>query len=317
MPAYNAAGTIGAALQSILGQTLRELEVVVVDDGSTDGTAGVVEAVRDPRVRLVRLPHEGLVPALNAGVASARADWIARMDADDLAHPERLAKQLELTATCDVIGCGVRIIGAGEGYALYADWLNGLTDHDAIMRERFIESPLAHPTVLMRRALFEKAGGYRDMGWAEDYDLWLRFAALGARFGKTHEVLLDWVDTPKRTSRVDARYTEAAFIACKAHHLKRGPVPERCIIWSAGPVGARLGRALRREGVVIESFIDIDPRKIGNTRGGSPIRDATSLDPERSPVVLSAVASRGARALVRADLQRRGFVEARNFWCSA
>lgn len=317
MPARNAAGTIADALRSVLNQDWTDLEVIVVDDGSTDGTADVVRSFADSRARLLQRSAEGLVPALNAGVSVARADWIARMDADDVAHPQRLTKQMELTGACDVIGCGVRIIGAGEGYARYAEWLNALVGHDAIMRERFIESPLAHPTVLVRKRVLTQAGGYRDMGWAEDYDLWLRLAALGARFGKSPDILLDWFDTPKRTSRVDGRYSEEAFLRCKAHHLKRGPVPERCIIWGAGPVGARLARALRGEGVVVERFIDIDPRKIGNVRGGSPITGVETLDPERDPVVLSAVASRGARDLVRAELVRRGFTEGQNFWCTA
>lgn len=317
MPARNAAATLLRALRSILDQSFRELEVIVVDDGSTDGTGALARSLADPRVRVVSRPGEGLVAALNVGIAHAKADMVARMDADDIAYPERFARQLELLRSHDVVGCGVRIVGAGQGYALYAAWLNSLTTHEAIMRERFVESPLAHPTVLMRRAVLDAVGGYRDMGWAEDYDLWLRLAAAGARFAKTSEVLLDWVDTPERTSRVDERYSPSAFHACKAHHLRRGPVPERCVIWGAGPQGTRLARALRGEGVTIERFIDIDPRKIGRVRGGSPIAEADSLDPKHDPIVLSAVASRGARTLVRADLSRRGFVEGQSFWCSA
>ncbi len=320
MPARNAEATIEAAVASISAQTLTDLELVVVDDGSSDRTARIVAriATTDRRIRLINGASLGLVPALNRALDAARAPWLARMDADDIAHPERLERQMRLTDNADIIGCGVRIVGAGEGYARYATWLNSLVTHEAMMRERFIESPLAHPSVLMRRATVLALGGYRDMGWAEDYDLWLRAANEGARFAKEPQVLLDWIDRSDRTSRVDDRYGEEAFQACKAHHLVLGPLAaKRCSIWGAGPTGARLGRALRKLGVVVTRYIDVDPKKIGSTRGGSPVIAATDIDRERDVPLLAAVGARGARELVRAELVSRGYVEATDFWCVA
>ncbi|HSI04080.1 MAG: glycosyltransferase [Myxococcota bacterium] len=320
IPARNAEATVEAAVASMTSQTLRELEVVVVDDGSSDRTAAIVArlAAADGRIRLIRCEALGLTPALNRALQEARAPWLARMDADDIAYPERLQRQMCLTTEADIIGCGVRIVGAGEGYARYASWLNGLVTHEAMMRERFVESPLAHPSVLMRRATVRELGGYRDMGWAEDYDLWLRAARAGARFAKAPQVLLDWIDRGDRTSRVDDRYGEEAFYACKAHHLLQGPLAEkRCTIWGAGPGGTRLGRALRRQGVTITRYIDIDQKKIGQMRGGSPVIAVADIDRSIDVPILAAVAVRGARELVRAELVSRGFVEATDFWCVA
>jgi glycosyltransferase involved in cell wall biosynthesis len=320
IPARNASATIDAAVASMQAQTIRDLEIVVVDDGSTDDTAVRVAAAagRDARVRLIKTPAMGLVPALNLAITAARAPWLARMDADDVAHPERLEHQMQLSDSADIIGCGVRIVGGGDGYARYGAWLNGLCDHDSILRERFIESPMAHPTVLMRRTTAEGLSGYRDMGWPEDYDLWLRAAAAGARFAKVQRMLLDWTDRADRTSRQDVRYHEEAFYACKAHHLARGPLSGgRCTIWGAGPVGTRLARALRKEGVTVSRFIDIDAKKIGSVRGGSPIVGMDELDGDADAPLLAAVAARGARDLVRTELSARGFVEGRDFWCVA
>ena len=97
MPAYNAAGTIGQAAISLQRQTLADFEVVAVDDGSTDGTGEILDELSsaDPRIRPIHLPHSGLIPALNAGIEACPGDLIARMDADDICHPERLRMQVE------------------------------------------------------------------------------------------------------------------------------------------------------------------------------------------------------------------------------
>ena len=99
--------------------------------------------------------------------------------------------------------------------AAYEAWQNGLTDHDSILRDLYVESPFAHPSVVYRREPVERAGGYRALGWPEDYDLWLRLAAAGARFARLPEVLLYWRDRPERFTRTDPACTLEAFRACR------------------------------------------------------------------------------------------------------
>jgi glycosyltransferase involved in cell wall biosynthesis len=182
MPVWNAAATVGAAIASVRAQTLESWELVVVDDGSTDATTAEIEraAAGDTRVRLLRRAHGGVVAAANAAAAEARAPLIARLDADDVMMPGRLAAQVALLASRPEIGVASSLVEFGvdrataRGYALHVDWINSLLEPDEIARSRFIESPVANPSVMFRRELIGHHGDCADTGEPEDYEQWLR-----------------------------------------------------------------------------------------------------------------------------------------------
>lgn len=176
MPARDAEPFVAAAVESILGQTYRDLELVVLDDASTDGTRRILESfASDPRVRILDGPGRGLLAALNAVCAGARGEYLARMDADDVALPDRLARQvgfLETHPRVGAVGGAVELIdehGEHVGAAAYpvrpAEVAAALRSYNC----------LPHAAVTMRRAAFESCGGYR-LSYTEDYDLWLRMA---------------------------------------------------------------------------------------------------------------------------------------------
>jgi len=329
LPVRNGMPFLEAAVASLRRQTLSDLEVVALNDGSIDETGDILDrwAAGDPRVRVVHLPASGLVAALNAGLACCRAPVIARMDADDVSHPRRLELQLEVLERrpdVGVVSCGVKLFPRSEvaqGFRIYEEWLNGLRTHDDMSRERFVESPVAHPSAMVRREVLEHAGGYRDIGWPEDYDLWLRLFETGTRFAKVDRLLYFWREHQDRLTRRDARYSSDAFIRCKAHFLLRGPLAEdrRVVIWGAGRTGRRLSRYLSEGGARIEAFVDIDPAKIGRRLRNRPIVSFDALQDllERGTVVLAAVASRGARDLIRDRLNALDLVEGRDYWCVA
>lgn len=185
LPVYNAAAYLRAAVESVLGQTFRDFELIAVDDGSTDGSGALLaELARlDERVRVISRPNTGIVGALNDGVAAARADLLARMDADDAAEPGRLAAQYAHMAAepgCAVLGTGAWLIDArGEVVGRH---------EPALEPERIMGHLLAgdggvllHPTILMRRAALDAAGGYRrEYELAEDLDLYFRLLRQGA-----------------------------------------------------------------------------------------------------------------------------------------
>jgi glycosyltransferase involved in cell wall biosynthesis len=331
LPCYNAARTLAEALDSLACQTLRDFEIVCVEDGSTDETRELLSAwqERDSRLKVFYQPHAGIITALNAGLQVCSAPIVARMDADDRAYPERLRLQaayLDCHPEVDVVSCRVAGFPDGElreGFRIYIEWLNGLLSDEQIRREIFVESPLPHPSVAFRRDAVLRAGGYEEHGWAEDYDLWLRLYLAGSRFAKLPEVLLDWREHPARLTRSDGRYSLENFLRLKAFYLWRGPLRGRdaLIIWGSGMVGRRLGKQLLRLGAPLAAYIDIDPRKIGSRRHGKPILAPEELpDCWRSyqnPVLLAAVGARGARQLIRWRLEALGLREGQDWWGAA
>lgn len=327
LPVFNAAEFLPACLDSLGRQTLREFEVVAVDDGSTDGSAEILKqrGRRDHRFQILERPHSGLVPTLNGGLEACRGDMVARMDADDIMHPRRLEMQLEALRAdreISVISSLVKHFPANrvaEGFRLYDNWLNSVLDHQQMARERFVESPVAHPSVMFRKEAIVQVGGYRDRGWPEDYDLWLRLFEQGGLFDKVPKTLMFWRETSGRLSRTDRRYSSHAFLKCKAHFFARGPASGNTtvVLWGAGPNGKRLHRYLTEQGATIKAVIDIDPAKIGRMVRGSQVFAPECLPEmlDEQTIVAAAVASRGARQLIRDRLINLGLLEGRNFWC--
>lgn len=323
LPVYNTAPLLGMALESILAQTLEEFECLVIDDGSTDTSRQVAMgyARRDSRVRLLPLDrHRGLVFALNAAVAASRAPYLARMDADDIALPQRFALQLaRLESEPDLAVIGSRVAyqpdGPGTGgLADYVQWQNSVIEPQEIRRDLFVESPLVHPTVLMHRRDLDAVGGYRDRGWPEDYDLWMRLLTRGRDAAKHPETLLVWRDRACRLSRRGAAYRLEKFRRLKWHYLTRGwlRAGESVQVCGAGPTGRWWTRELLRGGFSVTAVIDIDPRRIGRRCRGVPIVDYGALDGGGGRV-LAAVASGKAREDIRCHLRGAGLVESRDF----
>lgn len=327
LPIRDAERTLPEALASLEAQTADAVEVIAVDDGSSDGTPGILEerARGMPGLKVYTTPPRGIVPALRLALSAACGRYVARMDADDRCPPRRIELQrdrLRDDPAIGMIGSLVRIFpeeAVREGLEAYERWINSLVTHEEIARDLFVECPLAHPSIMVRREELIALGGYVDRGWPEDYDLVLRYAAAGYRLEKVPEVLLEWREGPGRLFRRDPRYGKEAFWRIRAHHLAAGPLrgARRVWIWGAGEGGRRLSRALIAEGVVIRAFIDIDPRKIGSTRRGLPVLPPEGLEPEEGEVILAAVAARGAREEVRERLRALGFAEGEHFICAA
>lgn len=190
LPCYNAAAYLQATLDSLSAQSLRDFECIAIDDGSKDATHAILQAhaARDPRFCIISRENRGLIASLNQGIAAAQGEWIARMDADDIAHTDRLEKQLALLEKtgADICGSWIRFFGDRQG-----EW--HLPEHDVAIRAHLIFNvALAHPTVLAR-ASWLKAHPYRpENEFAEDYGLWCELTLAGAKFCNVPEVLLDY-----------------------------------------------------------------------------------------------------------------------------
>lgn len=326
MPVRNEASFLPQALRSLAAQQFTDWELVAVDDGSTDDTPLLLSqaAAQDPRIRVLQNEGQGLVAALNCGLASCRAPLVARMDADDVAHPERLAEQVRFLAAHPEVGLVATSFRhfprqhVGMGMAGYEQWQNQLLSHESIIADLFVESPFVHPSTMIRRDLLERVGRYRDMGWAEDYDLWLRLAAAGTRFARLPRLLFFWRERPERATRTNPAYTPDAFRRCKLHHLQQGFLKgeREVILAGAGLEGRAWYRLLREVGVRVTLWVDIDPRKIGRELHGAPVIAAGELKCGGSKLLMT-VGARGARSVVRKSVAEAGFREGANAICVA
>jgi glycosyltransferase involved in cell wall biosynthesis len=249
LPVRNARPWLLRSLDGLWQQSFRDFEVIAVDDGSSDGSAEMLEAAaeRESRLRVVRTPGQGLPASLNLALRSSSAPIVARMDADDLVSRNRLAQQhAHLTAHPEtaVVGSRVRLFpgsAVGAGMGRWITWHNALLTHEAMTREALIDSPLVHGTAMMRREWLERIGGWTSQPWPEDLDLWIRLIDAGARLDKCPETLYAWRQHPASATRRDPRYARAQFDALKLDTLER---------WLLGPdaaphvlgVGTSLGR---------------------------------------------------------------------------
>lgn len=321
MPVRNAVETLQAAIDSLIAQTLKAWECIVVNDNSDDGTAAILKAAaaRDKRIVPLISRGKGIVDALNTGIATASAPVIARMDADDISLPPRLERQYDHllgNPGTGLVSCLVEHGGSARsqaGYARYVTWINTLITHDEIALNRFVESPLAHPAVMFRKKFVDAFGGYRNGNFPEDYELWLRWLEAGVRMEKIPEKLFYWSDSDDRLSRTDARYAFMSFYAIKTGFLARwlaqnNPHHPDVVVWGAGRTTRKRVQLLQQTGIRVTRYIDINPDREGTVIHGIPVSMPAGLPPPHKCFVLSYVGSAGARALIANELEKKGFI---------
>lgn len=346
LPVYNAEQTLETCLRSLLRQRMDAWECVLVDDGSGDRSLELARGIarHDPRIRVFEVEHRGLVESLNFGLERCRAPIVARMDADDWMHRDRLG--LQLRALCAepqlaAVGTHVRIFprealatqrkAAAKERALpgetsrlrkgrggYEAWLNSITSADDVAREAFVECPIAHPTLAIRTDVLE-AHRYRDMGWPEDYDLVLRLLAAGHALAVVPRRLLAWRDHESRLSRTSPRYTLERFVDCKALHLSLTLLRGRSdyILWGYGSTGRMLARALAKLGLTPSHIVELHPRRIGQQIFGATVIHPTGLTSIGVGPLVASVAGAGPRQEIRLALSKLGYLEGRDFVCAA
>lgn len=242
LPTRNRADLLARALHSMQVQTWPHVEILVLDDGSQDETPVLLERLSrsDRRIRWQRREvSKGLADALNTLIATSRGQWLARMDDDDLSHPERLARQLAWMKAhgVDVAGTWYRrrsLLGCSLGQPPCED--------AGIRMELLFQSPLLHPSVMMRRDVVDRVGGYpANAVHAEDYALWIRLAPF-VRFGNVPEILFEYTLSAQQVSRqhneaqvqsarrLRAAYLDQLGVKCSPsqrtlHTHLRDPVP--------------------------------------------------------------------------------------------
>ena len=322
LPFYNAQATLDRAIKSIAEQSLIEWELVLINHASTDQSSLIAEEwqQRDRRIRLFVEPRPGLVNALNAGLSQVTAPLVARMDADDVSAPKRLACQyyyLHNHQDIGAIGCRVRYCPTNQpqaGMQAYVDWGNQLLTSEAIQLNRFVESPLVHPSVMFRTSLLAQYGPYRSGPFPEDYELWLRWLGQGVRLAKHPQTLVDWYDTDTRLSRTHPHYHPEAFYRIKTQYLaqwlvRHNPFHPQVVIWGGGRKSRQRVRLLEDQGIQVQAVIDVVARKTTTL----PCLFFRDIAPPGHYFILSYVGNRGKRDEVRQFLQQRGYQEGVHF----
>jgi len=328
LPCYNSCEGLGACLESLLAQTWVDFEVVAVNDGSTDGTSDLLRrfAARDERIRVFDRPHAGVVQAMNFALEQCRGEYVARMDSDDVCLPERLALQkahLDRHPYIGLVGGRVRFGGdpvAGRGYKAYVDWTNTLVTEADISLSRFVESPYANPSIMLRKELVSRCGPFYDGPFPEDYEFLLRLMAAGVRMDKIPQDVLIWNDPPSRLTRTDSRYTPDAFYRTKARYLARWLASRgiaRVSIIGGGRIARRRALMLEEHGIFIERWLEVDPDKIGQRASGRPVCSWHEVGAPQGEFLLSFVGSRGAGARIALELEERGWIAGIHFLLAA
>lgn len=325
LPFRNGSATLDAAIASVAQQTYSNWNMLLIDNASVDESADVAKqwAARDPRITLLHEPSIGIAHALNTGLNHAEGAFIARMDADDISYPDRFAKQvafMEAHPEVGLLGTRTRFssnVPEHRGMQAFVEWQNAIITPQEHYLKRFVDAPLAHPTVIFRRELVKRHGGYETGRVPEDQELWLRWMDGGVRFAKLPEELLTWNDHAQRLSRTHPNYSVDAFFATKVKWLacwmKRELNGRPVII--AGTSALCRGRAMKleAEGITIHAFTDVKPREVS----GYAFIAHDTLPPPGEAFIVSFISQRGTGDRIAEFLTARGLVEGADFILAA
>lgn len=267
MSVYNGERFLATAIDSVLAQTFADFEFLIVDDGSSDASGAIIDAyaARDPRIRAIRRENRGLIASLNQLLSEARAPLVARMDDDDIACPERFARQhafLQEHPDYGVVSTWSHDIDA-DGNPLATPELDHPTDHEGFLEALHHSTPLCHPSVVYRRDLVLGIGGYHAaFRHCEDYDLWLRLADV-TRLCSIPERLMKYRRTDDQVSNrhIVEQQTNAA-IAYFAWLERRAGRPDPTEELKEMPPIARLDDLFGRKNVANAVRARVAPRLI-------------------------------------------------------
>ena len=319
LPYFNAELTLQRAISSILEQSFTHFELLLINNNSTDKSADIARqaAQNDSRIILLDEKIPGIANAMNCGLKNARGRFISRMDADDVAHPEKLQKQynyLENNPIIDFLGSEVEYvphIAENKGFRRFVDWVNSFHTPEEVTLKQFIEIPVVNPTIFFRRQLFEKYGGCHDGNFPEDYEMQLRYLSHGAKMAKLPEKLLEWHDYSTRLTRTDERYSSEAFFQTKAFYFKQwseqhNPFHPNIWIWGAGRKTRQRSTFLQEHGLNIEGYIDIKKTKPDTLF-------YKELPQPGQQFIVSMVTNAGAGEKIREFLIQRNYAEGKDF----
>ncbi len=322
LPFFNADSTLNRAIESIVTQSLKNFECILINNNSTDKSVEIAQnqTEKDKRFILIHEKNQGVMFASNAGSEQARGKYIARMDADDYAYSNRLKLQAEfLDANPDygaVTGM-VKHISHSEntkGFARYVEWVNSVQTYHEILNSQFIESPIVNPSTMWRKETAKKHGMYKYGDFPEDYEMWLRWLSEGVKIKKISEPVLKWHDSDTRLTRTQTIYSDSAFYRIKTRYLaiwleKNNPFYPRIAVWGASRISRRRARLLKQYGLEIECYIDIKR----NRQLDQEVMYYNEIPSPDKIFILCYIKQMNARDEIQNFLHSRGYQEGLNY----
>ena len=322
VPFHRERELLARAVRSVQQQTVSEWQLVLVANNADSETVNIAHSMAqdDRRISLLTEDKPGIAYALNTGLQACSGDYVARLDADDAMPPDRLELQsayLDTHAETSLVSGQVEFVTEnGAGYNAYVDQINGWKTPAEMFRYRFVESPVAHPSVMFRRSLITKHGKYSTEPIPEDYELWLRWLTRGERFDKIDSCVLYWHDTPGRLSRSHAHYARQAFDRVRLQYLAQ-TIPLLAAgrpVWvCGGRYARRKATALAKLGIRITGIVDLVPR----TLQGMQSMTYDDLPQPGSIYLISMVSNRGGYRIVEDVLLNKGYRSEIDFLLSA
>lgn len=304
MPAKNASAHLIDCLDSVLNQSYKNWELIIVDDHSSDSTAEIIHSycLRDHRIKYLKNNGKGIIEALQTAYAFSSGKYITRMDSDDLMSTHKIDRLIRLLYAK---GKGYVATGLvkyfskgklGEGYIKYEQWLNSLTIRADNFNDIFRECSIPSPCWMCHRLDFDACGAFNSAIYPEDYDLCFRFFIHNLKVVSCNEILHFWRDHPNRTSRTDERYLHNHFINLKINYLQKiYPLHNKeLIIWGTGDKGKMIARKMLEEEINFR-WINKNPKKIGKNIYGKIIEDFGIIKKLKNPLVIILVAQIGAK----------------------
>ncbi len=323
IPFKNTEPFLGECLDSIIAQTYQHLEVIAIDDSSSDQSHELVAqySASDPRIKVLENNGQGIIPALQTGYAICEGQFITRMDSDDIMLPERLGEMIQSLQKFgeDHLAVGqVKYFskeGIGAGYQKYETWLNGLTKTGSNYSDIYKECVIPSPCWMAFRKDFEKCGGFDSNRYPEDYDLAFRFYENNLKVIPCNEVLHKWRDHDHRASRTSQHYAQNYFLDIKIHYfLKLDFKPDKqLVVWGAGYKGKKIAKKLFTKDIDFVWLCD-NPKKIGQKIYGQSLAHFSKLASLKNPQVIVTVANTDEQKKIVSYLNKLGLIKPKDYF---
>ncbi len=320
IPVYQAEHFIHDSIKSVLSQSFTDFELILIINGNHQPTIEKINELEDKRIQKIYLEHADVVEAVNQGIEASSANYIARLDADDTMPFDRLQLQydyLQAHPDVDVVSGKVKYLGdntQNRGYYLHVKWLNELFSHEQMYFNRFVDAPVANPSLMIRKSVFKKGGLYKKGDFPEDYEMMLRWMHHGVKFGKVNAEVLHWRDHHARATRNHPMYSKEAFMRMKALYLSKwfesiGRSKE-ILIWGNSRVIRQSANELTKVGFSIKGFIDV---KSPSNPDMKPSVFHYSNIP-KNLFIISMVSDRKGRKEIHQFLIANGYKEGEDFY---